>query len=1234
MAPGSFKADKRSRPSLYRTPSPPRRHWEAITPTTHAPPTYTRSPHGDWTSNHIPNGAPKSSGHATHRQILRDSAGTGLEAFASIALATTETSNGRGFDDSTRKQAELHNVNERREEGRPFKRIKTTEYGESEQPSGIHRSSGSSAPSGVQKSEAELLLNFFREAHEEHQRSASISNSEKFLSPTFAARNVQSFAPTFDESPRRSEPHTNGDFIQQQELGQDNVRGFNQRSTDGHGSLPDHNKRPVLNGIEPISHDHKLPLGSSKETHASDGANTDVFANAASGASPKLSRILRYAQDDNTLPTRLERHDSREFQDRPSTSRSAPTNGFLGGIEAAAIFSARNHNTDSNHVKNEVTLPIPAKMPKHGTPSFCAACSFTPDSLNHNLENPEGLTSWINCDNCKDWFHYACAGFPSERHVRAIDKYHCKKCDQLHGLKTTHVRQSNRAHNKIDYAGLNEGILKTSDEDPEHHYIKHFKSGSKWFQKECFPRMRPEEITAEFFAKGDGMKMPIVISAEHNPRPSGPHPMPDSSNALNGQSQGEPNAHTGLGQQTEAEPQQQNLPDALDMVMPRDLTVRQVAELFGPDEKVDVIDVKSQNGEDKRWNMRRWADYYEKPGKKVVRNVISLEVSHSALGQLIGRPKVVRDLDLQDSVWPEELRAKGEWPKVQEYCLMSVADCFTDFHIDFGGSSVFYHILKGKKTFFFIPPHDKHLKKYEDWCNSQAQNELFLGEQTKECYRVDLAEGDTMLIPAGWIHAVWTPEDSLVIGGNFLTRMHYQMQIRVAQIEKATKVARKFRYPHFQKVLWFAALRYLDEDPLPDSVKERLASGDIFPREHPTYREPDGWQESVAGGPEYSHSRYYGKAELDGLPALGIYLLRTARIAIGCINEKITTETRNAVKRSIPKVHKHGEPLDAVKKFAMWYTWKRGNEKIPEWAHPDFVPEPAAPDFNEKKPSARMQKKLEREAAYQAFKVAPERQSTRPRTQPSNLLAEIITHQTQSEQLSKSNSPAPSQSMDTSSKKEADTELASETPKRKRPSAGEGKGTSPRQRACEACRKARRGCKHRNEPPATPAPETVSAAKDPQPAAATPPSANCPDGKVETNVSTPSVSPTALSLLRVEVPLWKPTQAAAHIDPPISGAPEHDSSQVNGNDALSKSPGRVKACETCRRSKVRVSPFVLYFHAYTSSAAAYMTPRATRTRSRRPRPLCHGPLRRRGGLPAARNRQPQRKLSFRARSPK
>lgn len=32
------------------------------------------------------------------------------------------------------------------------------------------------------------------------------------------------------------------------------------------------------------------------------------------------------------------------------------------------------------------------------------------------------------------------------------------------------------------------------------------------------------------------------------------------------------------------------------------------------------------------------------------------------------------------------------------YCLMSVKGCYTDFHIDFGGTSVWYHVFKGSKV--------------------------------------------------------------------------------------------------------------------------------------------------------------------------------------------------------------------------------------------------------------------------------------------------------------------------------------------------------------------------------------------------------------------------------------------------------------------------------------------------------------------------------------------------------
>ena len=745
--------------------------------------------------------------------------------------------------------------------------------------------------------------------------------------------------------------------------------------------------------------------------------------------------------------------------DKLANSSDVRLNHEESGTLAIAASSAQRHLKESSMIESDTksrinTIKSPSiKSPDHPSSSnaICEACKFWKNSLNVDTETT--ATSWISCDGCKAWFHFACAGFKNEREVRSIDKYRCKKCKPIHGA-TTHVRKSARAHTSIDYAGLHQGVLKTSDDRPEHHYIQPIREGKISFLPEQFPRMRPELVTAEFFEKGNGMKQPIVIPAALNPRPhasSHYEPIwPDSSN---------PTCEKGidssvdladwLAQGSETRSVNDHGQDALGMVMPQDLTVRKVAELYGPEEKVEVIDVKSQNGEGKKWNMRRWVDYYESSqGNKIIRNVISLEVSQSVLGRLVKRPQIVRDLDLQDSIWPEDLLAKGEYPHVQFYCLMSVADCFTDFHIDFGGSSVFYHILKGKKTFLFIPPKEKHLKKYEEWCMSPAQNWTFLPDQTHECYRVDLAEGDTMLIPSGWIHAVWTPEDSLVIGGNFLTRLNYGMQFRVSQVEKTTGVARKFRYPHFQKLHWFTVLAYLGDDPIPASVREYLENGFTFERPPISHEVFDEWGENSKPGPENYQARYYSQPELDGLPDLLRYILRTALIDNGIITEGISADTRNAVKRAIPRGR--GEPLDIARTFALWCAWKRGNEPIPHWAYPNAEMETTAPD----KLSATATRKLAEEAALKA----PRRHSLRRQNQKEPKNSEMNGEAYQAESSTAAKGSMNNGYMQNNAQTDVDDGLP--TPKKARHSISTG---PQRKTACDTCRRRRRACKHKND---------------------------------------------------------------------------------------------------------------------------------------------------------------------------
>lgn len=1068
----SFLSQSRGRPPRYRTPSPPRRAVEPISPVCHPDtriswnerssfqPSHTsrdsyselndRSRGSDVMIQHqaattggTPS-SPKAMGYSHHRSS------SNIETLANIALATSPTFAPRqhesyqGFGPmgtSRWSYPDDHYLE------RPTKRMRSDRVSSPQAVSGGYQTPSHDSVSDSMKTDAELLLNFARPSNFIPRPSTTATH------PPLESKWPTTAAPI----PQEQQPpvHFAGNGISPSR---------HRSHSDGAMAL----ERPPVPELRP---------NTSSSTLAPNSWNVEPKTEEA--------QPLAASSNGNDNPQEATPHQS---------ASSAPQD---------AASEERKEESDSYDSSQ-------------GT---CAECNMSrADGAEDQTED-----TWIGCDGCKRWFHIICAGFKNDREVRTVDRFICRECRPIHG-QTTFVRKSSRARTAIDYAGLNQGLVKTATDSYEHHYIQFIKEGKVQCLPENFPRMRPELVTAEFFERGMGMTEPIIIPAELNPRSSVRAPAPEAeydnlvSEAATQEmfdellehlpDTGEPEVVIDCGQ------------DALDMVVPQGLTVRTVAELYGPDERVEVIDVKSQQGEDKRWNMRKWADYYESSGPKVVRNVISLEVSQSPLGKLIRRPKVVRDLDLQDAVWPEELRAVGEWPKVQFYCLMSVADCYTDFHIDFGGSSVYYTILKGKKTFFFIPPRDKHLKKYEEWCNSPSQDTTFLADQTKECYRVDLQEGDTMLIPAGWIHAVWTPENSLVIGGNFLTRLNYGMQIKVAKIEKDTRVPRKFRYPYFQKIQWFAALKYLEEDPIPDSVLEAFARDENyrFYREYPIYYEFGERANTAPRGDPYYNARFYSQAELEGLPELTKYLLRTALIAAGHSVDGVTLETRNAVKRSIPKMS--GDPLEVVKKFAVWVAWKRGNERAPSWTRPGAITPNFKVDQSEKRPAGRPSRRSEKH--FDSQRMYSERQSVR--------------------RLSDSTSERPSISRTVSAPSDQSTPapavggnpspvIKEETPKPR--TVNRGPGLGPKRVACDACRKRRIRCRHKDEADETS--DSQALAQD------------------------------AASVLNALASAA--TESSGQSLGITSG--QMDGAVVNGVNGGKK--GRTKACEECRKSKVCAS---------------------------------------------------------------
>ncbi|XP_068176925.1 lysine (K)-specific demethylase 2Aa [Antennarius striatus] len=261
-------------------------------------------------------------------------------------------------------------------------------------------------------------------------------------------------------------------------------------------------------------------------------------------------------------------------------------------------------------------------------------------------------------------------------------------------------------------------------------------------------------------------------------------------------------------------------PDGLGIKMPDpDFSVNDVKMFVGSRRMIDVMDVSTQKGTE--MSMAQWTRYYETPPcqREKLYNVISLEFSHTKLENLVRRPATVDLIDWVDNMWPRHLKERQrdstnsindmQYPKVQKYCLMSVEGCYTDFHIDFGGTSVWYHILRGSKVFWLIPPTPQNLELYENWVLSGKQGDVFLGDRASDCQRIELKQGCTFIIPSGWIHAVYTPVDSMVFGGNFLHSFNIPMQLNICNIEDRTRVPVKFRYPFYYEMCWYVLERYV-----------------------------------------------------------------------------------------------------------------------------------------------------------------------------------------------------------------------------------------------------------------------------------------------------------------------------------------------------------------------------------------------------------------------------------------
>ncbi|EHH57519.1 GRC5, partial [Macaca fascicularis] len=349
--------------------------------------------------------------------------------------------------------------------------------------------------------------------------------------------------------------------------------------------------------------------------------------------------------------------------------------------------------------------------------------------------------------------HFSCVGVEEEE-APDIDIYHCPNCEKTHGKSTLKKKRTWHKH----------GPGQAPD-------VKPVQNGSQLFIKELRSRTFPS--AEDVVARVPGSQLTLGYMEEHG----------------------------------FTEPILVPKKDGLGLAVPAPtFYVSDVENYVGPERSVDVTDVTKQK--DCKMKLKEFVDYYYSTNRKRVLNVTNLEFSDTRMSSFVEPPDIVKKLSWVENYWPDDaLLAK---PKVTKYCLICVKDSYTDFHIDSGGASAWYHVLKGEKTFYLIRPASANISLYERWRSASNHSEMFFADQVDKCYKCIVKQGQTLFIPSGWIYATLTPVDCLAFAGHFLHSLSVEMQMRAYEVERRLKLGSLTQFPNFETACWYMGKHLLE----------------------------------------------------------------------------------------------------------------------------------------------------------------------------------------------------------------------------------------------------------------------------------------------------------------------------------------------------------------------------------------------------------------------------------------
>lgn len=156
-----------------------------------------------------------------------------------------------------------------------------------------------------------------------------------------------------------------------------------------------------------------------------------------------------------------------------------------------------------------------------------------------------------------------------------------------------------------------------------------------------------------------------------------------------------------------------NIVDLHEPLNEETLTFEKISQILGEKCKMPITDYldprKKLSTQMKQWKPI-WMKGFERQHTIFVHN---FEYSKTGLASLVGIPTTIKNIDIISNLWPKDLSAKGEHPKVSQFLSMIPASAFMHFNLDSGGSSMWYNLIKGEQIIYLVPPLEKNLNAFK-----------------------------------------------------------------------------------------------------------------------------------------------------------------------------------------------------------------------------------------------------------------------------------------------------------------------------------------------------------------------------------------------------------------------------------------------------------------------------------------------------------------------------------------